>query len=234
VNSTSKSLRVVVLFALFAVPSGASAQVQPGVVTANTITVAGRATILVPPDRLRVLVRLSPRNVTGEQLEALAASVADAMHAGGIADAKAVLPIAGYLGSNATIAIVGSVAKPTRESVEAILRATLKAVPDATATALGTNYQVQSSYSVSDCSDAEARAQQAAIADARARAERVATAAGLHLGPIISVNEGSAGPAAGCFTDPDTAYGAAFGNQDPYGAIAIPVNVFATVVFGTR
>jgi uncharacterized protein len=197
------------------------------------ITVVGRATVSVPPDRMRVTVRLFPRNVTGQQLEAMADEVATAMRSGGIADAKTALPLSGYLGANSTIAIVGTIVKPTRGSLETTVRSALAAVPDATATALANAYQVTTTYAVDDCSAAETRAQTAAIDDARARAGRVAVAAGLRLGSIVSVNETSTYAQPACNPDFDEP-SAGPGNTDPYGPVVVPIAVNAIVTFAVR
>jgi uncharacterized protein YggE len=195
------------------------------------ITVTGRATVTIAPDRVRVEVRLYPRNVTATRLGALADDVAAAMRSGGIADAKVALPLVGFLGPNSTVAVVGTVAKPTRPSLESILRSTLAAVPDASATALANAYQVTTSYQVDDCSAGEARAQAAAMADARARAERAAAAAGLRLGPILSVNEAGTFAPIACSANLEEPNNGGFGAGDPFGAIAVPISVNAVVTF---
>ena len=197
------------------------------------LTVVGRATVAVPADRMRVIVRLTPRNVTYAALDDLAKTVADAMRQAGIGDAHVALPLRGFLGPNSTVAIIGSVGHPTRESVEAILREALKAVPDQTAATLQNAYQVQTSLEVDDCTPAETRAQSAAIADARARAERAAAAAGLRLGGIIAINESGTFAPAACGAKSDDATPMQFSN-DPYGSLSVPVSVTATVTFAIR
>jgi uncharacterized protein YggE len=233
-----KFFRTIPLGAIFAlVPALASAQAflpnpPPGVTT------VGRASIAVPADRMNVVVRLSPRSVTNAALDELAKSVADAMRSAGIADAHEVLPLLGSLGPNSAVAILGTIEHPTRASVESILRGVLANVPDATASAVGNNYQVATSLAIDDCDGALARAQTAAFEDARARATRAAAAAGVHLGAILAIDEGSQFTETACRTNALEANGMFAGNlngmSDPYGSLSVNVAASASVTYALR
>ncbi len=235
-----KFFRSVLPGALLALaPALASAQVFPANAPAG-LTVVGRASIAVPADRLSVTVRLYPRSVTNAALDALAKSVADTMRGAGIADAREVLPLLGSLGPNSQLAVVGTIAHPTRASVESILRSVLATIPDTTAAAIGNNYQVSTALGIDDCDAAETRAQTAAFEDARARATRAAAAAGVHLGAILAINENSAFSDAACRANAGDANGAVatagtFGpGMDPYGSLNVPITATASVTYALR
>lgn len=224
-------LVLVALAALAAAP--ASAQfVPPGqsALPPGRLTVVGHGSASVPPDRVRVTVRLFAQSQPGTvaaSLDDAGRTVANAMRAAGVRDAAYVLPVEGFLGPNAQPAVVGSVAKPTRETMERIARDAFKALPP-TLPGLQ-NFQISAFYIVDDCSDADARAQRSAMADARARAARAASAAGVKLGAILSVDESNAFAPA-CL--PATA---TLGQQqmggDPYGPLEVTVSVNAVVSF---
>ncbi len=232
--------RAVPLGALLALaPALGSAQVFPATNPAG-LTVVGRSSIAVPADRLSVTVRIYPRNVTNAALDALAKSVADTMRGAGIADAREVLPLLGFLGPNSQVAVLGTIPHPTRASVESILRGVLATIPDATASAIGNNYQVSTALGIDDCEGAETRAQTAAFEDAHARALRAATAAGVHLGAILAINENSAFSDAACRPNAGDANGGvattgAFGpGGDPYGSLNVPITATASVTYAIR
>jgi uncharacterized protein YggE len=197
------------------------------------ITVTGRATVSIPPDRLSIVVRLFPRNVTYAALDELATTVAAAMRSAGVADAHVALPVLGNLGQNSTAAIVGTVQHPTREALETIMRSTLKAIPDATATALQNGYQIQTSLAVDDCTAAEKRAQNEAFADAKARAAGAAAAAGVALGAVVAINESGIFPSPACRRQGEE--GAVTINAgDAYGPFSVPIAVNLVVTFALR
>jgi uncharacterized protein YggE len=252
---SSGSLRAVARIAPFGVllalaPLLGSAQVVPAPVvvapgvpgqalSTGGLTVSGRATIAVPADRMSVAVRLSPHNVTNGALDGLAKSVADTMRGAGIGDAREVLPLVGFLGPNSQVAVLGTIEHPTRTAVETILRSVLATIPDATAAAVGNNYQVTTSLLLDDCSGAEMRAQTAAFEDARARAQRAATAAGIHLGAIVAIVENSAFSDIACRANADgqnagVVVNFAGGGGDPYGSLTIPVTATASVTYAIR
>jgi uncharacterized protein YggE len=233
--------RAVPLGALLALaPALGSAQVSPATVPPG-LTVLGRASIAVPADRMNVVVRLNPRNVTNAALDELAKSVADTMRGAGIADAHEALPLLGTLGPNSQVAVLGTIAHPTRTSVESILRGVMATIPDATATAVGNNYGVTTSLAIDDCDGALARAQAAAFEDARARAARAATAAGVHLGAILAINESNAFTDTACRTNAVEANGIVVnvgpyggGANDPYGSLNVTISASATVTYALR
>ena len=227
--------RIVLLFGAFgAASSAAGAQnlIAPGAPNVAGITVTGRATVSVAPDRLSIVVRLFPHNVTYAALDDLAKTVAGALRGAGVTDAHVALPVLGSLGQNSTVAVIGTVSRPTREAVEAIARATLKAIPDATATALQNGYQVQTSLAVDDCAAAEQRAQNEAFADAKARALRAAAAAGVQLGAVLAMNEGGFAGSPACRSG-DEAF-VNVGNSDAYGPLSVPISLSLTVTFALR
>lgn len=198
----------------------------------ETITVAGRGVVRVPADLLRVRVQLFSR-ASSANLDQAGQTVVAVMRAHGVPDAAWVLPMSGYLGpqNNAGPIIVGSLAKPTRERAEAIVRDVLKALPDSLATVIA-NAQVQTALWVTDCTPAEGRAQQAALDDARRRAQMVAHAAGVRLGAVVGVTELGA-PATQCGPPPEMS-GVMFGQNDTYGPLDVPIAVNATVSFAIR
>ncbi len=197
------------------------------------ITVTGRGIANAPADHMRVTVRLYANPNSGSNLGDVADAVVSAMHTAGIRDAHSELPLAGSFGPNVAPSIVGTIDHPTREVVEGLARATTAALPDR-ATKSNVNYNIAQLISSDDCGPAETRAQQAAIADARARAQRVAHASGVRLGDVVAVNEGSTFLPGGCPTSPDRVTGFAGAYTDPLGALAVPITVNATVTFAIR
>jgi len=202
----------------------------------SAITVVGRGTIRVPADRMRVVVRIFGRSgATGTvgSLDDAGKTIAEALRAHGMPDAAWVLPLSGMLGQGGGgPQIVGTIEKPTRERVETIMRETVKALPDALASVIQ-SAQIQSSLFLNDCSDAEARAQKAAVADAHRRAEMIARAAGVRLGSVLAINEQSSVTGA-CLSPSD--FGALGYNPqgnyfDPYGPLDVSIGVGATVSY---
>ena len=202
-----------------------SAQVAS--VPSTGITVTGRGVVRVHADVLRLLAYLGPvlqRNAmirTGAttdgaagvpasppDVDAAADAIAKSLRDAGVADATSGISATFNQAIGGRV-ITGTVHNPTRQGIDALVRA------GNAAAANYPNVTLQNlvlSFYASDCGAAEARAQDAALSDARTRAERAAHAAGVRLGSIIVVNEAapSAFPTAplsqGCLTRPDTQF----------------------------
>jgi len=126
-------------------------------------------------------------------------------------------------------AVVATIDKPTRELLETLARDTVANLPPAVAPAF-LNYQLATTFGLDDCSEPESRAQNAAFADARARAQRVAAAAGVKLGAVLSVNE-SFGFAPTPCRDWQATGSPGGGAYDSYGPLEVPITVGITVTF---
>ncbi len=220
--------RSIVLTALIlARPLAVDAQVVPA--AANGITVVGRGVVRVRADELHFSATLfpSPSRVQtapapSADVDGAAEAIAKALRDAGVADASAGYP--GGFGSLNTTGrtVTGTLHKPTRDGVSAIVKAgNAAAAPYANVTLqnLGLN------FSVDDCSAPEVRAQDAALADARARAERAANAAGVRLGAVVAVNEALGLGSAACATRPDSQVSI---GQRPEGDAALG-DVFITI-----
>jgi uncharacterized protein YggE len=195
------------------------------------ITVVGRATERVPADFLRFDVQLTAPQ-TGGNLDEVGKSVADTLRKNGIPDAVWLLPITGYIGSSTPGSVVGSVAKPTREGVEALARRIAQALPDSMPAGVR-SVQILASLVVENCRPLEARAQQDVVADARQRAQEIATAAGLTLGAITSVSEAQASPLSACHSKSDPIMPGAR-DLTAVGPLDVTIGVTATVTFSVR
>ena len=201
------------------------------------ITVLGRGTAAATPDRARISIavfgNVSPQSTSAAPLDDAANALRSALQSSGVQDARIVLPIGNLNTRNVTPAIIGTLEKPTRERLEAVARAVVKALPERVTPALA-NAQIQITLLVDDCAPEEARAERAAFADARNRAGRLAAAAGLRLGSVEAINATPNFLPAGCSTKPDTID--ASGNGPPpfpsyYGPLTLPITVNETVTF---
>lgn len=203
---------------------------------AGGISVAGRATIAVPPDRMRVSLRLFaqfapvPVSRPTVSVDDAQKAVVDAMRRAGIADARVEFPVIAASGPNVAPEIVGTIAKPTRDRVEGMTRTILANLPPSVAVALG-NFQLQSRLEVDDCRAAERRAQIAAIADARERAESAASAVGVRIGRVLAIDERASFPPFGCATRPDDVNAVQGPNFDGYGPLVVAVNAVVSVTY---
>ncbi len=174
--------------------SGAFAAMIPGASREYGITEQGRGVVSLPADRLRLTVRsfgnLAPRtpgaSPTAGTLDDVEKAVVDTMRANGIPDARVATPVLGSIAMNDQF--VGTIAKPTHDSVAAIETRILSSLPPVVLPFLR-NVQVQGTLEADDCSAAIDRARIAAYADAHKRAEALASAAGTHLGGLIGANE---------------------------------------------
>jgi hypothetical protein len=220
--------------------AGAGAQGMPygGRVPAGDagITVTGHGAAAALPSRARITVTLSSPNAVGVTVDDAAHALVDALHANEVGDARVVLPVGTLNAAYAPLAVVGTVAKPTRERLETIATNVVKALPDRFAPVLS-KAQIQLALASDDCSADEARAERAAFEDARTRAERLASIAGLHLGPIVALNAAQIYLPPGCPTKPDAIEpngngGVGFGNL--YGALNLPITVNLTLTYAVR
>jgi hypothetical protein len=158
------------------------------------ITEQGRGVVSLPADRLRLTIRsfgnLAPRTPGASPavgtLDDVEKAVVETMRANGIPDARVEMPVLGNIAMNDQF--VGTIAKPTHDSVSAIETRILSSLPPAVLPFLR-NVQVQGTLEVDDCSAAIDRARIAAYADAHKRAEALASAAGTHLGGLIGASE---------------------------------------------
>jgi uncharacterized protein YggE len=198
-------VRIMLFFGcLVLAATAANAQTASAGPTPGQITVSGRGVVRVHADVLHFDATLVPANLrqpTSSDVDGAAEAVAKALRDAGVSDAST-----GFSGNvvNGPRLVSGSLRKPTREAVDALV----KRGNSAAAPFPGVTLQnIAFNLSVDDCGGPESRAQDAALGDARARAERVARAAGLRLGPIVAVNEANAfGPAGltNCATKPDS------------------------------
>jgi hypothetical protein len=157
------------------------------------ITEQGRGVVSLPADRLRLSIRSFgnlPRtpgaSPAGGTLDDVDKTVVDTMRANGIPDARVETPVLGNIATNDQF--VGTIEKPTHDSVSAIESRILAKLPSAMLPLLR-NVTVSGTLEVDDCSAALDRARIAAFADAHKRAEALASAAGMHLGGLIGANE---------------------------------------------
>jgi uncharacterized protein YggE len=240
------TLRTLLVLA-FLTAGVAGAQTLPGTAkpAPGEITVWGRGSVTAPADTVRVSVQLftGGGGSAGPALsfDDAANALRDALKSSGVADAHIVLPIGSLNARSIVPSIVGTVAKPTRERLEAIARDTVKAIPDRFAP-LFANAQIQVALLVDDCGPEEARAERAAFEDAKKRAERIAADAGLRLGPVAGINASQAFLPPGC--NAKAGDGSAAGSQNgyalgmqsgnvsgPYGPLELVVSVNETVSF---
>jgi hypothetical protein len=179
---------------------------------------------------MRVYVHLfTQRNQPSADVDNAGKTIAEIMRAHGMPDATWTLPLTGSIGMNTTMpTIVGTIAKPTRASVEAIIRQTVAAVPDSFGTVIQ-SAQIQSALLVDDCSAAQERAERLAVEDARHRAEGLARAAGIQLGAVVGITESFPTPTA-CLPAADVSVNQG-PQQDAFGAVDVPIVVNATVSF---
>jgi uncharacterized protein YggE len=201
------------------------------------ITVVGRAVVEVPPDRARVVLRFFPRAGAPAAASAIsydeaARDLVDAMKKAGVPEARFSLPIGAMSGPSVEPAVVATVNKPTRDLLEKLARDTVANLPESIAPAFQ-NFNLTTTLLLDDCTEPETRAQAAAMADARDRAARAAAAAGVTLGPILSISEAPAFNLQPC-RDAEYPLNQGAAAVDPFGPLEIPVSVNATVTFAIR
>jgi uncharacterized protein YggE len=223
------------LLLIGAVPASAQLEGQRLPLTASgtvaAVTVSGRGSVHVPADRLRFVIHIFSRN-QGVELDNAGKTIAETLRAHGVPNATWILPLSGSYGNGNAPVIVGTILKPTREGAETIVRETLKALPDSLSTVVQ-NPQVQTALFVDDCSSAQDRARQAALMDARRRAESIARAADIHLGPVVGVTE-TALPTTACLPEADVNSFGQGNVQDAFGPLDVQIAVTETVSFAIR
>ncbi len=235
-----RTFRLFTVFALLTASSAAVAQTTPFVgrpgAFASGITVIGRGTAAAAPDRARISVQIygnqGVANAGTLPLAEAADALVDALRASGVADVREVLPIGNLSTRSVAPAIVGTIAKPTRERLEAIARDVVKSLPDRLAPAYG-NVQLQVSLLVDNCAIDEERAERAAFADARSRAARLAAGAGLRLGAVEAIADTQSFIPVGCSSRPDALDSPSNGPPTIglYGPLVLPITVNETVTF---
>jgi uncharacterized protein YggE len=181
-------------------PLAAGLTPERGALPAGGIVESGRATIAVPADRIKLTIRAyagvpSPGSgpTTAQSVSDLEKLVVDTMRANGIPDAHLQTAVLGNV--NTPDAIVGTLSKPTHDSIDATEKRVLAALPASTLSALR-NINVEGALETDGCGPIVERARAAAFADARKRAEALATVAGVHLGVLTAASE--ADQTAGC------------------------------------
>ena len=173
--------------------------VERGVPASGAIVETGRATIAVPADRIKLTIRayagaVAPgTQATSQSVTDIEQLVLTTMRANGIPDAHLVTFVLGNV--NTPDAIVGTLAKPTHDSIEAAEKRVLAALPPNALAGLR-NINVEGQLEADACAPIVARARTAAFADARKRAEALALVAGIRLGSLAGATE--ADQTAGC------------------------------------
>jgi len=158
------------------------------------ITEQGRGVVSLPADRLVLTIRSfgniamrAPGAAAGAPSpDEIEKNVVDVMRSNGIPDARIETPIVGTLSMNDQL--VGTIAKPTHDSVSAIEEHIVTKLPSQVLPLLR-SVNVLGALEVDDCSAAVDRARTLAYADARKRAEALASAAGMHLGGLLGASE---------------------------------------------
>jgi hypothetical protein len=157
----------------------------------------------------------------------------DALHASGVADARIVFPIGTLSARIDPPAVIGTIAKPTRERLEKLARDVIKALPDRVAPAFA-NARILVALLTDDCTVEEGEAERAAYSDARKTAQRIASVAGVRLGAVLAINDAQTYLPPGCGTKPDTLDSQqnnfAF-QANLYAPLELPITVNETVTF---
>ena len=169
--------------------------------TAGRITVTGEGTVAVVPDMAMITVGAAAEAETAksamDETSQITAAILDRLTAAGVAERDiqtSDLSLDPLWSNNAT-----TDNRPKIEGYQASNRVTVRvrdlgslgSILDAVLSD-GANTLGGVQFLVSDPSDAMNEARVKAVADARARAELFATAAGVDLGPLVSLTEGGA------------------------------------------
>ena len=185
----------IVLVILYAGLGSAAAQTR-------TVTMTGTGEVRVAPDRAVISVGVEVEAATAEKaLAANSARMREVMAALarlGVDEADirtsdfALNPRFENRSNSGPLRVVGFTVS-SNLTVRVVDLPRLGAVMDALVKA-GANRINGVNFTVSDPAPHLARARTAAVADARRRAETYAAAAGVTLGPVLDIREGSAGP----------------------------------------
>lgn len=185
-------LLLAALVALVSVPALAqpvAAPPPPGV-----ISVSGEGVVRVSPDRARIRVGVVTRAATApealRQHEQDVSRVLTRVRQLGVADRDIQiesLSLGENYGPNGPDGYVA-------QRIVTVTLDTLRLVPDLVAAVVseGANQLQGIDYVMRDTREAEAQALDRAVADARSKAERIASASGVVLGPVVAVQEAGA------------------------------------------
>jgi uncharacterized protein len=207
-SSTALALAALAVVALVASPALAGAlrpadPIAPAPAatdqgSSNTITVLGTGTVTLTPDTATVIVGVSQRASTAAAAQSEAANamtaILTAVKKHGIPNSDlatvdvGLSPVYDYSGD--TQKLVGFQANQSLQVTVTNLADTGSIIDDAVAA--GANSVQGISFSVNDPTAATAQARAAAVADAKTRAKELAQAAGVTLGPAVSITEVSA------------------------------------------
>ena len=171
----------------------ASVSAQP-VLETNTITVSGQGLVSAPPDR--AVVRLGVLTVAPTAAEALreheddVARVLARVRSFGIADRQIQIE-ALQLGENYDDRREGGPNSYRAFRIVSVTTDSLRTVPDLVASVVesGANRVDGVDYTLSEAGRYRDRALDEAVRQARSKAERLATAAGAGLGPVLAIQE---------------------------------------------
>jgi uncharacterized protein YggE len=196
-----------------------------------TISVSGHGSVNIPPDTASVNIGVDVIKPTldeaQEQATAQATAVIEALRAAGIAaediqtDYFSVNILRDY-SENADPTLITGFEIINQLRVEVRDTSTLGEILDAAVNA-GANSIYGVTFYVDDQTAAASEARVEAVADARVKAEELAAAAGMTLGPVISISEGAAP-----LIDP--VYGMARGGGQGAMEAAVPVEPGSTTV----
>ncbi len=181
-------------FALVLLAAPARGQVvAPSPLVPGTITVSGEGLISVAPDRAVLRLGVTTRAETAAEAlrehEADVARVLTRVRRFGIPDRQIQIEALSIHENYGQDGLDGVVAV----RVVTVTTDSLRTVPDLVAAVVseGANRLDGLTYTLRDAQPAQARALDAAVADARAKAERIAQAAGVALGRVVAVQEGA-------------------------------------------
>jgi uncharacterized protein YggE len=192
----------VALLALVNGPSGVFAQDAtpvPGTGT-PTVTVVGHGSVIVTPDIATVIVgvQITKPTITEAQSEATTqmTAIIDAIKAAGVAEQDiqtsyySVNVLFNYDNTGNPTEVVGYQVSNQVSVVVRDLDKVGSLLADVVGAGANTIYGI--TFGVEDPSGAESEARAKAVADARKRAEELAQAAGLSLGRVLTISEGTA------------------------------------------
>jgi uncharacterized protein YggE len=169
----------------------------PPSVLAGGINVQGHATVRRPADIARFTIVVGDRQSPTGGLSG-ADALAAALKRAGVDDAAVSTPLNNFINVQSFATVVGTLRKPTPAGVRALVTAVQSALPAGTVAIQNVSFAL----GLDDCTDAETIAEQVALDDARTHAQRLANAAHVELGPVVTINAiGSNGAA--CPSRPD-------------------------------
>ena len=227
----------VAVFSLIGRSSSVSAQDATPAAGAGaaTVTVLGHGSVTVTPDIASVSVGVLITRPTIAEAQSAATTqmtaVIDAVKAAGIDEKDiqtsyySVNVLFNYDNTGNPTEVVGYQISNQVNVIVRDLDQVGSLLADAVAAGANTIYGI--TFGVDEPSAAESEARAAAVADARARAEELAQAAGLSLGRVLSINEGTAEPIP-YYTDGQFAGGKGGGAPVQPGSLEVTVDVQVT------